>query len=274
MADLVATPAGTGTSTPSNAVRSATSLVAYLEVEVRRALRNPRYLALVIVFPLVIYLLESGAINRNAKFATQLNGLPWPVYTLVTTSVFSVIQSGLIWSRIVASDRVSGWTRLLRVLPLAPASYIGSKLLVSLIATIPSLVIIGVSAYVVGHVDLSLTSWLAMAVVFCLGSLPFAALGLLLGYVFDTDSVQIAYTAAFIIFAVLGGIVVPISIFPDPLSTIAMLLPAYHLANLGLNVIAGVAPDPLDALVLLGYGAVFAGLVIWRYRGEQVASTS
>jgi ABC-2 type transport system permease protein len=274
MADLATTAPTSGATMQPNATGTATSLLAYLEVEIRRALRNPRYLALVIVFPLVIYLLESGVVNRNAKFATTVNGLPWPVYTLVTTSVFSVIQSGLIWSRIVASDRVSGWTRLLRVLPLAPASYIGSKLLVSLIATIPSLLVIGLSAYLVGHADLAPTSWVAMAVVFCLGSLPFAAVGLLLGYLFDTDSVQIAYTAAFIIFAVLGGIVVPISIFPDPLVTVAQLLPAYHLANIGWNVIAGNAPDVLDVLVLLAYGAVFAGLVVWRYRGEQVASTS
>ena len=50
---------------------------------------------------------------------------------------------------------------------------------------------------------------------------------------------------------------------------VAHVLPTYHLGDLGWNIVARRAFDPVDVLVLAGYGAVFAALAAWRYRADQ-----
>lgn len=50
---------------------------------------------------------------------------------------------------------------------------------------------------------------------------------------------------------------------------VAHMLPTYHLGDLGWNIVARRAFDPVDVLVLAGYGIVFAVLAAWRYRADQ-----
>ena len=70
-------------------------------------------------------------------------------------------------------------------------------------------------------------------------SLPFAALGLLIGYLFDADSAQGAMMVTLFGLAILGGLWAPISSFPDTLATIGRMLPSFRLADLGRDAVTG-----------------------------------
>jgi len=121
----------------------------------------------------------------------------------------------------------------------------------------------------VNGVSLTPLEWVAAFAGLALGSLPFAALGILIGYVFDADSAQGGMMVTYFGLAILGGLWAPVASFPSVLVTIAHVLPSYHFADLGWRALAGRAPDPVDVAVLLAWAAAFGALVIWRYRAEE-----
>ena len=102
-----------------------------------------------------------------------------------------------------------------------------------------------------------------------LGSLPFAALGIFVGYLVDANTAQPVSMLITFGLAILGGLWAPTAAFPDTLVTIAQVLPSYHFASLGRAIVGGEVPAPLDVAVLAGYGVLFGGLALWRYRGDE-----
>jgi ABC-2 type transport system permease protein len=80
---------------------------------------------------------------------------------------------------------------------------------------------------------------------------------------------QAVMIAAMLVLNVLGGLLVPLKAFPGWMHGVAHVLPAYHLGDLGWNIVARRAFDPADVLVLAAYGVAFAALAAWRYRADQ-----
>ena len=147
-----------------------------------------------------------------------------------------------------------------------------TKLVVAYVTALPAILLTMLAALTVNQVVLSPSTWVAVFVVLGLGVLPFAALGVAIGYVFDESTAQLVFTISFVGLSVLGGLWTPISTFPDAVATIGRMLPSFHFANLGWSALAGQAPDLGDVMALLAYLLVFAGIVAWRYRvGEQKA---
>ena len=105
-----------------------------------------------------------------------------------------------------------------------------------------------------------------------LGALPFAALGVLIGYLFDSSSAQGGMMISHFTIAILGGLWAPLSSFPDVLATIGHVLPGYHFANLGRDVLVGKAPELTDIAVLGTYLVVLAAAVWWRYGADTIHS--
>jgi hypothetical protein len=101
------------------------------------------------------------------------------------------------------------------------------------------------------------------------GTLPFAAFGILVGYLLDADTAQPVTVVATIALALLGGLWQPTATMSETMRQVAHLLPSYHLADLGWRAVAGQPPIASDGLVLLADTVVFAGLAAWRYRRAE-----
>ena len=253
------------------ATRSAPSslrpALAFLRLEILRVARNRRYLLLTLGFPLFFYLLNTrieSAVSRG-----RIDGIAWPVYFMIGMAVFgSVGASFSVGGQRLAAERASGWTRQLRITPLSPAAYALTKVATALIVTLPALVVIGLAGVLVDGVALAPPTWLAVILLLWIGSLPFAALGLILGLVLDTDTAQLGVTAAYLVLAFVGGLFQPAQTMPSVLQQIAHALPPFHLADLGWRAVAGQPIDPADPAVLLGYAVVLFAAVAWLYRRD------
>ena len=68
------------------------------------------------------------------------------------------------------------------------------------------------------------------------------------------------------VLATLGGLWVPVEVFPESLKTVAYAMPSYWYAGLGRDVVAGGAPSAQGILVLVGFTAVFAALAVFVAR--------
>ena len=258
-------------------IRSSTALgafAAFVSLEIRRALRNRRYVMFAIAFPVVFYLLYTGVLSgASADPDAQIGGIAWRTYFMVSMATYAAIGAALGGAIVIAQERGSGWTRQLRVTPLSSIAYVAGKLLVSYVVTAPAIAAVLVAAVAVNHVDLSIAAWLQLFVSLVIGSLPFAALGLLIGYLFDANSAQGAMMISFFSLAIVGGLWAPLTSFPDTLATIGRMLPSFRLADLGREAAAGIAPDPVDIAVLIAWTAAVGVPAAWRYRSsEQRAS--
>lgn len=250
---------------PSRLARS--PFRAFVAFEVRRAVRNRRYLLFAIGFPVVFYLLYTRVLaGDTADPSAAIAGVPWRTYFMLSMATYGAIGAALGGAILIAQERSSGWVRQLRVTPLPPVAYLTGKLAVSSLVTIPAVAAVLVVGLLVDGVVLSSVEWLSILVVLTLGTLPLAAAGLLIGYLFEADAAQGAMTITFFSLAILGGLWAPITAFPDGLATIGRMLPSYRLADLGRMVATGATPDLGDVLVLTAYGVVVGGLVAWRYQ--------
>jgi ABC-2 type transport system permease protein len=102
-----------------------------------------------------------------------------------------------------------------------------------------------------------------------LGTIAFAGLGLLMAGTLRADVTLALANLLFLVFLVLGGVVVPLDRLPSVVASVAEVLPpaalTYTLA-VGLGTVAG---DATEAVVLLaGWGAVFALLAARRFRWD------
>jgi ABC-2 type transport system permease protein len=247
------------------AVGSIRALGSYLAFDLRRALRNRRYAMFAIGFPVVFYLLYTGLLLGGAKPDPT-----WNAFYMVSMMAYGMIGAALSTAIPISQERATGWTRQLRLTPLPAAAWVATKMAVAYVTSLPALILVGSAAFLVNHVDLPLTTWVAILASLAIGVLPFVGLGLLFGFVLDASAAQGAVTISYIGLAILGGLWAPVSTFPDSLATIAKMLPTYHFANLGWESLTTGLPDLVDAAVVAAYAVAIFALVAWRYRvGEQ-----
>jgi ABC-2 type transport system permease protein len=241
---------------------------AYLGFEVRRAIRNRRYLVFAIAFPTVFYLLYTGVlVGRDAASNAE-----WKAVFLVSMAAYGMIGASLSTAVPIAQERVSGWTRQLRITPLPAGAWIVTKLAVAYLVSLPALVFVSLAAMAINHVDLPPSTWLTIVVSLAIGVIPFAGLGLLIGFVFEPGTAQGAMMITYFSTAILGGLWTPVSQFPDTLATIARIMPTYHFANLGWAALAGSLPDVEDVLVVAAWTVGIFGLLVWRFRTTEQRS--
>jgi ABC-2 type transport system permease protein len=234
---------------------------AFLALELRRALRNRRYVFLGIALPIFFYLLSTTG-ERN-------DDPTWRSVFMISMACYGAIISGLSGAVIIAQERAGGWTRQLRVTPLPPVAYVIGKLVVAYLVMLPAIVAVLLAGLIVNHVALPAASWLEIGALLAVGALPFCALGLVIGSTFDQATAQMATTISMFGLAIVGGLWVPLSLLPDPVQAVGHLLPSYHLGNLGWSIVTGYGVDPVDLLVLLAWAVALGGLAWWRFRAAE-----
>ncbi len=247
------------------------TLGATLVLDVRRTLRNRRYLMFSVAFPVVFYLLYTGVLAGGDP-SQRIDGTSWGAFFMVSMAAYGAIGAALSGALVIAVERSSGWTRQLRTTPLAPSTYLASKVITSLVTSVPALVLVMVAAVALNGVRLAPMTWVQLVISLAIGALPFAALGVLIGYLFDASSAQGGMMLSYFTIAILGGLWAPLSSFPKVLVTIGHVLPGYHFANLGWDALNGRAPELVDMAVLGAYLAIFAAAVWWRYRTDGVGT--
>ena len=241
-------------------------MTGFLALELRRSLRDVRYLIIAVAMPIGLYLLFAGLFGANGQRA---QGLRQPVELMV-----AMIAYGAIWAVFsatgprIAHERAIGWTRQLRVTPLSPAAALSGKLVTALAAALPAMALVGVTAVLSHHVQLSAAQWSAMLAAMWAGVLPLALLGLALGYLAGDDVAFPLTMALYFAWGALGGLWMPLSTMPHVMQDIAQFLPSNAVAELGWRITGGQASVPKAVLVLAAWtlGSGLAALLAYRRR--------
>ncbi len=240
--------------------------MALLRLELTRMLRNTRLVVFTLAFPAGFYLLYTQMYGAQL----HLGGTTWGGYYMVSMAVFGAIGAalGTLGTRL-AAERAGGWVRLLRTTPLTAGSYVAAKLAAAVLAAVPATLLLLVLGALVNHVALTVSAWIELTLIVVAGAIPFAALGLLLGYLFDSESAQAGQVLIWLALSLLGGLWMPLQAMPKVFSQIALYLPTFRAADLArLCVGAATRPALQDIAVLLAYTLGLGALAWWRYRSE------
>ena len=243
-----------------------TGLGAFLRFEVLRLVRNVRYVGISMGFPVLFYVL----FLHDEQPAQHIDGTTWRTYFLVSMASFGAMVAALnAGGTRLAAERASGWTRQLRVTPLPSWSYVVTKITASMVIVLPVVCVVELTGLLLGDVRLGLGTWVALTVVLWAAAVPFATLGVLVGFVVSSETAYPLVTALMFLLSFFGGLFTPMGDLPVALRRVATFLPSYHDASLGWAVVAGRGPGPAHAAVLVGYAAVLGLVVTWRHRVEE-----
>lgn len=159
--------------------------------EVLQLLRTPVYLAGIFLFSALVALMpfenDPALLQQGIAF-----------FSAISLLIFSVERLG----KRIAIERVEGWLKLLRVTPLKPSIYLAAKLIMTMLVLISSLsTIFAIGIFKFG-LSQSLTQWLALIASLLLGIIPFAAIGLALGYIVPPKALDS-----------IAGLLIPLGVF-------------------------------------------------------------
>ncbi|GLY81088.1 ABC transporter permease [Actinoallomurus iriomotensis] len=246
-------------------------MLRYLALEIRRMYRDRRFVFFTIALPVGFYLLWSNIFAKGDVDADT--GLDAKTYLLVSMAAFGALGASLTTTGArLAAERQSGWLRQLRVTPLRPWAVIIAKVVASMCLALPAIVLVGVVAAVTQHVHLTVGEWAGMIGAMWLGTLPFAALGTLIGSLVGPDAAQPLTMACYLLLAILGGMWMSVSLLPKTLRHVAHWTPSNRFADLGWSIVAGHTPPASDVLVLAGWSVVLGTLATVAYRRATVRS--
>lgn len=230
------------------------------KLDVLRVVRNGRYLIFAIAMPAVLYLIIG-------KQTTLADGVQFKAYYMLAMATYGAVAGALMNNAIrIATERKSGWTRQLRLTSLPGWGYVFAKVVTSLAATIPSvLVVFGIGAFL-NHVEMPAWKWVVNALVLWIASMTFVSLAVAIGYRFDPDTAQPAVMLVFFPMALLGGLWFPLG---GTLEKIGKWFPTYQAHKLGTDIIGTGKVSATSIGVLVGWGVLFAALAVASYRSAK-----
>ncbi|MGH2719546.1 MAG: ABC transporter permease [Actinomycetota bacterium] len=207
----------------------------YLKFEILRTFRNRRFFIFSLIFPLLVFLLIAGGQRHVKNFDST--GISLPTYFMVGMAGFGAMAASISGGARIATERVAGWNRQLRLTPLTVRSYFRTKVLTSYMMAVLSIVLLYAAGLSLG-VSMTVPHWLAMSGLILVALAPFAALGIVGGHLLTPDSIGPAMGGATGLIALLGGAFGPVS-SKGALLSIIKLLPSYWLVQSGAVALGG-----------------------------------
>ncbi|HEV7185867.1 MAG: ABC transporter permease [Actinomycetales bacterium] len=245
--------------------------IAYLGLESFRQLKNARAMVFTVVVPLIMLVAFGGAFGGNGQL-DAVTKLPWIVVTTIQVAGYGGMMAALSLAFNIVTERSIGWNRQLRLTPLSGTGYLVSKLVTSMLMALVSILIVFSVSGILFHSGMPLGNWLTAGLGLWLGVIPFALIATLIGQFAKPEYAQPLFMAVFMGMAVLGGLWVPLQIFPAWVANVAQIVPSYWLNRIGQMGAHQTGDILAPALVLLGWTVVIAALIVWRYRRDASRS--
>lgn len=238
----------------------------YLSLETRRTLRNGRYLVFTLGFPAGFYLLFTMLYGKEASGT----GYHFDTIYMVSMAAYGALGAALNSNSVaLATERAGGWSRQLRVTPLGPMAYVLGKMATAVLMALPALLLVSLLGVLIHHVQMSLSDWGIFLAATWIGTIPFALLGILMGYALDPQSAQGGMMIVYFGLSILGGMWFPYQIMPHTMQVMARILPSYHFAALGWNATTGQGIGWGNVAILAAYTLLFAFGAMRAYRRDE-----
>lgn len=223
-----------------------------IKYEFVKMLRTRAFSLSVLGFPIMFYLLF-GTSNRGTEFARYLMA-SYGCMGVVSACLFGIGMG-------ISMERAQGWLELKQASPMPRLAYLTAKIVSSAaFAVIIEVALIGL-ALTLGGAHLTVWEGMRLIGVVLLGSVPFAAMGMLVSVLVPANSAPGIINLIYLPMSFASGFWMPITLLPHWLQRIAPALPTYHLAQLALAIIGAAQPGStiIHFQALAGYTLVMLG---------------
>jgi ABC-2 type transport system permease protein len=231
-----------------------------LAIELRRMLRNRRTVIITLLLTALLYLM----IGTNSSYSDQSEGSGnVSAYILISMAAYGAVLASTSGGAMVATERALGWSRQLRLTPLAPVAYILVKSIVALALGALSVAAVNIVGALNAKASMPTHVWVTAAIIAWAGSIVFGAFGLFMGYLLPGENVMQVIGPLLAGLAALGGLWFPID-SGSTMGHISALTPIYGLAQLARWPLYGGAPHAVWVINLVVWLAIFVGGAAWR----------
>ncbi|MFJ8011394.1 ABC transporter permease [Streptomyces sp. NPDC096339] len=232
-------------------------MTAYVRLEVRRTLRDTGFVVFGIGMPVLMYLLFTNLGSTEAE---------WKTASMVAMAAYGALGAALSTGTGVAEDKGVGWLRQLRVTPMSPRQVVAGRALTGSVIVLPAIAAVQAAGGLVNGVRLEAWQWAAVTLVLWLGALPFALLGIGIGYRLTAQTTGLVNTGCGLALSVAGGLWFPVELFPDWMRSLSALTPTRRYAEIGQSLAAGAAPGLAAVAVIAVWALLFGSYAVLSYR--------
>ena len=235
--------------------------------ELTKLTRLPAYVIPTLAFPCAFYVFFGIVMNGSQ----HLGPTSAATYMLATFGAFGVVGCALFAFGVsVAMERGQGWLLVKRASPMPPAAYFVAKVLTTMAFALVIVLMLCLLAAEFGGVRLAPQAWLALIAVLVLGSIPFGALGLAIGFVAGPNSAPAIVNVVYLPMSFLSGLWVPVEALPRAVAHIAPFLPTYHLGQLALGIVGpGHGSAPTHILILAAWTVAGAAAAAYGMKRDE-----
>ncbi|WP_152399651.1 ABC transporter permease [Paenibacillus cellulositrophicus] len=233
--------------------------------EMLRIIRNPYYVFWSLLMPIVFYFIFTRLVNAGIEDASE-----WQARYLMSMTSFSVMGSAIMTLGIrMVQERTHGWSVFMRITPLPSSIYFFGKMFGQMVMHMFSIIVIFAAGFLMNGVHLSAGQWVGSGLWIWLASIPFLALGTLVGTMKRVDTASGVSNMVYMILAIAGGMWFPIDSFPAFLQSIGKWLPSYNFGSGAWDIAAGHSPSWQPVLILLGYLILFMVLSTYIRKKQE-----
>jgi len=234
-------------------------------MELRLTSRRGENLLVTIVIPIVLLVFFSSTTIVAVPTARPVDFLLPGILALAVIST-SLVNLGIA----TGFERSYGVLKRLGGSPLSRPGLIAGKIVaVGVVEILQAVLLVAIAWWLFGWAPGPGAPVGVAVLAYLLGTLAFAGLGLLMAGTLRAEATLAGANGLFLVFLLVGGVIVPIDQLPGAVATLAALLPAAALSDalrIGLGASSGDATGPL--IVLAVWGIAAAGLAARWFRWE------
>jgi len=231
--------------------------------ELLKAFRAPEFIIPTLAMPVAFYSLFAIVLPNSGNAASTL---------LATFGVFAVMGPAIFgFGAGVATERDRGWLQIKRASPAPGWVYVAAKQFATMFFALLALVLMYGFAGFLGGVALPKMTWLTLMGVHLASAVPFVFIGLTFGFMFSANAAIAISNIVFLMLSALGGLWIPIFVFPKLMQEFAQFLPSFHLAEIALSVVTGPSPQiPVtNVITVLIMTVILAGMAMVAWARQR-----
>ncbi len=169
----------------------------------------------------------------------------------------------------IAVERESPWEWFVRTLPLRLRTRFAARVLSAAVFGLASSALVVAAALTTTDASLAPRRAAALAGALALGSVPFALLGIALGYWVSPRGALPVANVLYLLLSFLGALWTTPAHLPSAAASISPAVPTRPFGEVLWGAAAGHLWRPGQWLVLCAWSCIFAGLAVWGYRRDE-----
>jgi len=222
-------------------------------------LRYPAFSVPTLAFPALFFLLFVA--SRNDHKATLL---------LASFAGFAFLAVAFFQFGVgIAAERETPWERFLRTLPVGAGPRFAARLLSGTVFGLASAGLVALTALASTDAHLPPWRWVALLPALALGAVPFALLGIALGYWASPRGALPIANMLYLVLAFAGGLWTTPARLPSAVASISPVVPTRQFGDVLWGASQGDVWKPRDWLLLLAWAVAFGLLAWWGYARDE-----